>query len=58
MSNCDCQENIDDDEATVTAVVAEKPVGDGLLITIVAATTVGIGMADVFACMERLIFLI
>ena len=40
MSNCDChcdcQENIDYDEATVT----EKP--DGLLITTMAAMTAGI----------------
>ena len=41
MSNCDChcgcQENIDDE-----ATVSEKPIGDGLLITTIAAMTVGI----------------
>ena len=41
MSNCDChcdcQKNIDDESA-----VAEKLIRDGLLITTVAATTVGI----------------
>ena len=39
MSNCHCQENIDDDVATT---VTEKPIGDGLLITAVAAMTVGV----------------
>ena len=47
MSNCDCycdcQESINDNEATVAATVTEKPIGDdGLLITTVAAMTVGI----------------
>ena len=42
MSNCDYQENIDDDEATVATTVAEKPIGDGLLITTIAATIAGI----------------
>ena len=36
--HCNCQEKIDDVEATV----AEKPIRDGLLITTVAATTVRI----------------
>ena len=40
MSNRDFQENIDD-ETTVSDKVAEKPIGDGLFITIIAATTVG-----------------
>ena len=41
--HCDCQENIDDDdEATVTAMVTEKPIKDGLLITTMAAMSVGI----------------
>ena len=31
--------NIDDDEATVVAMFAEKSTGDGLLIIAVAATT-------------------
>ena len=40
--HCDCQENIDDDdEATVTAMVTEKPIKDGLLITTMAAMSVG-----------------
>ena len=47
MSNCDCycdcQESINDNEATVAATVTEKPIGDdGLLITTMASTTVGI----------------
>ena len=42
MNNCDCQENIDDDENTVAATVAEKPIGDGLPITTITAMTVGI----------------
>ena len=42
MSNCNCQENIDDDETTVATTVAEKPIGDWLLITAVATMTVGI----------------
>ena len=41
--HCDCQENTDDDdEATVTATVTEAPIKDGLLITTMAAMTVGI----------------
>ena len=36
MNNCDCQENVDYDEAMVT----EKP--DGLLITTMGAMTAGI----------------
>ena len=42
MSNCDCQENIDNDEATVATTVAEKSIGDRLLITTVAATFFGL----------------
>ena len=42
MSNCDCQENIDNDEATVATTVAEKSIGDRLLITTVAATCFGL----------------
>ena len=40
MSNCDCQGNIDDDEATVAATVDKGPIkfGDGLLITTVTST--------------------
>ena len=39
MSNCDCQENIEDEAITA----AENPIGDGLLsITTVATTTVRI----------------
>ena len=34
--------NIDNDEAKVVAMFAEKPIGDGLLIIAVAATTSGI----------------
>ena len=42
MSNCDCQENIDD-EASITTVATtadKKPIsfGDGLLITTVTST--------------------
>ena len=39
MSNCDCQENIDD-EATVAATANKEPIifGDGLLITTVTFT--------------------
>ena len=42
--SCDCQKNIKkliDDGSTVDAKSARKP-GDGLLITTVASTTVGI----------------
>ena len=45
MSDCDCQEDIKkliEDGSTVVATVAEKPNGDGLFITTIAATTVGI----------------
>ena len=41
-SHCDCQENIDDDEATEAVTVTEKSIRDGLLITTIAATTVRI----------------
>ena len=39
MSNCDCQENTDDDEATVTATTNKEPIkfGDGLLMTTVTS---------------------
>ena len=40
MSDCDCQKNIKKSESTVDDV--EKPIGDGLLITTVASTTVRI----------------
>ena len=40
MSDCDCQKNIKRLEPTVDDV--QKPIGDGLLITTVASTTVGI----------------
>ena len=45
MSNCDCQENIKkpiEDGPTVAAKAAEDPIEDGLIITTVAATAVGI----------------
>ena len=47
MGDCDCQKNIKktiDDGSTVdaTAVKHAKPIGDGLLITTVVSTTVGI----------------
>ena len=45
MSDCDCQKNIKtpiDDGSTVSAMAAKKPIGDGLLITNVASTTVRI----------------
>ena len=45
MSNCDCQKNIKkpiNDGFTVDATAVTKPIGDGLLITIVAATAAGI----------------
>ena len=40
MSNCDCHENIDDDEATVAATANKEPItfGDGLLIRTVTST--------------------
>ena len=43
MSDCDCQKNIKkpiDDGSTIGDV--RKPIGDGLLITTVASTPVGI----------------
>ena len=45
MSNRGCQENIKkpiEHGPTVATTVAKKPIGDGLLITTVAATAVGI----------------
>ena len=45
MGDCDCQKNIQkpiDDGSTIDATAAKKPIGDGLLITTVASTTVGI----------------
>ena len=45
MSDCDCQKIIKtpiDDGSTVSAMAAKKPIGDGLLITNVASTTVRI----------------
>ena len=48
MSSCDCQKNIKkpiNDRSTIdarAATVDAKPIGDGLLITTVVATTVGI----------------
>ena len=45
MSGCDCQEDIKkliEDGSTVVATVAEKPIGDGLFITTIAATTIEI----------------
>ena len=44
MSDCDCQKDIKkpiNDRSTIDATAAKKP-GDGRLIDIVAATTVGI----------------
>ena len=43
--NCDCQKNIKkliDDASTMDAKSVKKPIGDGLLITTVASTTVEI----------------
>ena len=45
MSNCDCQKNIKNpinDGSTVDTTAPKKPIGDGPLITTVAATTAGI----------------
>ena len=45
MGDCDCQKNIQkpiDDGSTIDATAAKKPIGNGLLITTVAFTTVGI----------------
>ena len=45
MSNCDCQKNIEkpiNDRYTVDTTAAKEPIGDGPLITNVAATTVRI----------------
>ena len=44
MGDCDCHKNIKkciDDGSTVDATAAKKPIGDGLLITTVASTTIG-----------------
>ena len=40
--HCGCQESINDDESTVAATVTEKPIRDGIIITTMAAMTVGI----------------
>ena len=45
MSNCDCQKNIKNpinDGSTVDTTAPKKPIGDGPLITTVAATAAGI----------------
>ena len=42
MSNCDCQKNIKKLGPTVDATTAKKPIVDGLLITTVASTIVGV----------------
>ena len=45
MGDCDCQKNIQkpiDDGSTIDATAAKKTIGNGLLITTVASTTVGI----------------
>ena len=45
MSDCDCQESIKkpiEDGPTVAAAVTEKSIGDGVLITTVAATAIRI----------------
>ena len=42
MSNSDCQKKPIYDWSTVHAAAAKKPIEDGLLITTVAATTLGI----------------
>ena len=45
MGDCYCQKNIQkpiDDGSTIDATAAKKAIGDGLLITTVASTTVGI----------------
>ena len=45
MGDYGCQENIkkpNDDGSTVEAMAAKKPTGDGLLITTVVSTIVGI----------------
>ena len=45
MSDCDCLKNIIkpiDDGSTADATAAKKSIGDGLLITTVTSTTVGI----------------
>ena len=42
MSNCDCQKNIKksiNDQCTIDATAAKKPIGDGRLVTTVAATS-------------------
>ena len=42
MSDCDCQKNIKkpiNDGSTVDATAGKKPIGDGLLIATIAATT-------------------
>ena len=44
MSNCDCQENIGDDESITTATADKERItlGDGLLITTVTSTAAAI----------------
>ena len=44
MSNCDCQENIEDDESITTATADKERItlGDGLLITTVTSTAAAI----------------
>ena len=41
MSNCDCQENIEDEASITTALVDKEPItfGDGLLITTLTSMT-------------------
>ena len=36
MSNCDCQENIEDDKATVTATTDKEPITLGATVTATA----------------------
>ena len=39
MSDCDDKKNKPDDGSTVDATAIKKPIGDGLIITTVTATT-------------------
>ena len=70
MSNCDCQKNIKkpiNDGSTVDATATKKPVGDGTLITTIAATTariffglraVGMGQHDALLTSTSLVYLL
>ena len=45
MSSCDCQENIEDPMKDASNFDREKNIGNGLIITTIAATTAGMSFA-------------